>query len=117
VTAAYLDHLTIFVRDADRSRDWYTGTLGLRVEFELPSPRAVALQDSGGFGLFLEQRPAEECRPSCVVTFRVEDVDALAHALREQGVTLSAVPQKLFWGYGAELQDPDGYVVRLWGTA
>ena len=41
----------------------------------------------------------------------------LVGALREQGVTLSAVPQKLFWGYGAELQDPDGYVVRLWGTA
>ena len=42
--------LTIFVRNADHSRDWYTSTLGLKVEFEVPSPRAVALQDSGGSG-------------------------------------------------------------------
>jgi hypothetical protein len=21
---------------------------------------------------------------------------------------------KVFWGYGAELSDPDGYVLRLW---
>jgi hypothetical protein len=27
---------------------------------------------------------------------------------------MSARPQKLFWGYGAELTDPDGYLVRLW---
>jgi catechol 2,3-dioxygenase-like lactoylglutathione lyase family enzyme len=112
--SAHLDHLNIFVRNADRSRDWYTSTLGLKIEFELPAPRAVALQDSGGFGLFIEQRPAEECKPSCVVTFRVEDVDALARTLLAKGVSLSAVPQKLFWGYGAELRDPDGYLVRLW---
>jgi catechol 2,3-dioxygenase-like lactoylglutathione lyase family enzyme len=111
---AHLDHLTIFVRDADRSRHWYTSTLGLKVEFEVTSPRAVALQDSGGFALFVEQRPAEECKPSCVVTFRVEDVDALARTLQANGVKFSAAPQKLFWGYGAELRDPDGYLVRLW---
>jgi hypothetical protein len=23
-------------------------------------------------------------------------------------------PRKTFWGYGTELQDPDGYLVRLW---
>jgi catechol 2,3-dioxygenase-like lactoylglutathione lyase family enzyme len=112
--AAHLDHLTIFVSDADRSRDWYTRTLGLKVEFEVASPRVVALQDSGGFGLFVEQRPAEECKPSCVVTFRVEDVDALARTLQANGVKFSAALQKLFWGYGAELRDPDGYLVRLW---
>jgi hypothetical protein len=29
-------------------------------------------------------------------------------------VVLEAQPQKLFWGYGAELRDPDGYLIRLW---
>lgn len=111
---AHLDHLTIFVRDANRSRDWYARALGLKVEFEVASPRAIALQDSGGFGLFVEQRPAGDCTPSCVITFRVEDVDALASSLLTAGVELTARPQKLFWGYGAELQDPDGYLVRLW---
>ena len=111
---AHLDHLTISVRNADRSRDWYTKTLGLKVEFEVQSPRAVALQDSGGFTLFVEQRPDADRQPSCTLTFRVEDVDALAHTLEANGVALSASPQKLFWGYGAELRDPDGYLIRLW---
>jgi hypothetical protein len=31
------------------------------------------------------------------------------------GLTLFvAQPQKLFWGFGAELRDPDGYLIRLW---
>ena len=111
---AHRDHLTIFVRDAERSRTWYTSVLGLKVEFEVASPRAIALQDSGGFGLFVEQRPERECKPSCVITFRVEDVDALARGLQGKSVTFVAQPQKLFWGYGAELRDPDGYLVRIW---
>jgi catechol 2,3-dioxygenase-like lactoylglutathione lyase family enzyme len=112
--AAHLDHLTIFVRSADRSRDWYASTFGLKVELEVSSPRAVALQDSGGFTLFVEQRPDAECKASCVLTFRVESVDSLASALETNGVAFSARPQKLFWGYGAELRDPDGYLIRLW---
>jgi catechol 2,3-dioxygenase-like lactoylglutathione lyase family enzyme len=24
------------------------------------------------------------------------------------------IPDKLFWGYGAELRDPDGYLIYLW---
>ena len=112
--SAHLDHLTLFVRDVDRSRDWYARVLGLKVEFEVQTPRAVALEDSGGFGLFVEQRPEAECKPSCIVTFRVDDVDALASALHATGIMFTALPQKLFWGYGAELKDPDGYLVRLW---
>jgi hypothetical protein len=27
---------------------------------------------------------------------------------------LEHAPQKLFWGYGAELRDPDGYLVMVW---
>ena len=31
-----LDHLTIAVSDWRRSRDWYVGNLGFRLEFEIP---------------------------------------------------------------------------------
>ena len=45
-----LDHLTIFVRDIARPRGWYTGVFGLEVEFEVSSPKAVALsmREKGG---------------------------------------------------------------------
>jgi catechol 2,3-dioxygenase-like lactoylglutathione lyase family enzyme len=74
----HLDHLTIFVADVARSREWYTQHIGLKLEFEIPGANAAALQDDGGLTLFVAQ------------------------------------PQKLFWGYGAELRDPDGYLIRLW---
>jgi catechol 2,3-dioxygenase-like lactoylglutathione lyase family enzyme len=46
------DHLRIPVADLARSRDWYIRTLGLKVEFEVPDRRTVALQDTGGFTIF-----------------------------------------------------------------
>ena len=111
---AYLDHLTISVSDLSRSTIWYTSVLGLRVEFEVPAHSAVALQDSGGFTLFLEQRSDFSGRPNCVLTFRVDDVDKRSSELRSKGIPFEFPPQTLFWGYGAELRDPDGYLVRLW---
>jgi catechol 2,3-dioxygenase-like lactoylglutathione lyase family enzyme len=108
-----LDHLTIFVRDVKKSRDWYTNMFGLEVEFEVVEPKAVALVDDGDFTLFVEQRPAAECMPCCVLTFRVDSVDAVAAELVNKGTKVTG-PQKLFWGYGAELRDPDGYLLRIW---
>ena len=38
-------------------------------------------------------------------------------ALAGQGVAFREAPQGLSWGYGAELEDPDGHVVCLWDEA
>ena len=111
---AYLDHLTIAVSDLSRSRAWYTSVLGLRVEFEVPAQSAVALQDSGGFTVFLEQRSDFSGPPMCVLTFRIDDVDQRSAELQSRGIGFDTLPQKSFWGYGAQLKDPDGYLVRLW---
>jgi catechol 2,3-dioxygenase-like lactoylglutathione lyase family enzyme len=111
---AYLDHLTIPVSDLARSTAWYTSVLGLRVEFEVPAHSAVALQDSAGFTVFLAQAHAFTGPPSCILTFRIDDVDRRSSELKARGIPLEHPPQKLFWGYGAELKDPDGYLVRLW---
>lgn len=46
--------------------------------------------------------------------FQVDDVDAVFAEWSARGVAFSHGPQKNFWGYGAELADPDGYLVRLW---
>jgi catechol 2,3-dioxygenase-like lactoylglutathione lyase family enzyme len=111
---AKLDNLAIFVRDVRRSREWYVGNLGLTVEFEIPHMNAVALQDEGGFTIFLGQPGGEPVTPSCVLTFQVADVEAKYRELSTKGVEFKHAPQKLAWGYGAELLDPDGYVVCLW---
>jgi predicted enzyme related to lactoylglutathione lyase len=109
------DHLTLSVRDYHVARDWYVNNLDLLIEFEVPERLVCAVQDSDGFTLFLEQSSAETPpNPACVLYFQVDSVDKTYGRLMERGVPFTAGPSKQFWGYGAELTDPDGYRVRLW---
>ena len=52
-----LDHLNLPVSNLERSRDWWVSTLGLKVEFEVPDTRTVALNDGEGFAIFLQEKP------------------------------------------------------------
>jgi catechol 2,3-dioxygenase-like lactoylglutathione lyase family enzyme len=108
------DHLRLPVSDYARSREWYIATLGLRVEFEVPDRQTVALQDGDGFALFLQQTPPPIVPNGCALWFQVEEVDATFAAWAARGVTFNHPPRKTYWGYGAELVDPDGYLIRLW---
>ena len=107
------DHLNLPGADLERSRDWYVATLGLTVEFEVPERRTVALNDGEGFAIFLQESNGP--RPGgCALWFQVDDVDAVSAQWAARGVAFAHGPQKIFWGYGSELADPDGYLVRLW---
>ena len=108
------DHLNIPVSSLDRSRDWYISTLGLKVEFEIPDRRTVALQDSEGFAIFLREAGSGVAPNGTALWFQVDDVDKTFADWSTRGVAFAHSPRKVFWGYGAELQDPDGYIVRLW---
>jgi catechol 2,3-dioxygenase-like lactoylglutathione lyase family enzyme len=109
-----LDHLAIPVADLARSRAWWVDTLGLSVEFEVPDRKIVALQDSEDFTIFLQQAVGPVEPRGCALWFQVGDVDGTAAAWAARGVRFSSPPQKHYWGYGAELRDPDGYLIRLW---
>ena len=107
------DHLNLPVSDLDLAREWWTARLGLKVEFEVPNTRTVALQDGEGFAIFLQERPGVAAN-GAALWFQVDDVDKTYAEWTARGVTFTHGPQKNFWGYGPELADPDGYVVRLW---
>src|SRR5262245_2493320 len=107
-----LDHLAIPVRDHIRSRDWYTSHFGFRVEFEVPERKTVALQDDSDLTLFLIETSPESVVPACTLTFQVDDVEATYRELSKRGVTFEKAPQRLYWGYGAEVRDPDGYLIN-----
>ena len=109
-----LNHLALVVGNYRRSRDWYTANLGLKVELEIPERSTVALQDDGGLTLFLSEPAAGGAVATCTLTFEVDDVEATHRELSARGVAFEKAPQKLFWGYGAELLDPDGYLIYLW---
>ncbi len=107
-------HLTLPVSDWVRSRDWYVESLGLKIEFEIPEHRTAAVQDQDGFTIFLQQADNPIQPTGLALTFRVDDVEATHRDLVMEGVAFTHAPQKVFWGSGAELRDPDGYIVRLW---
>jgi catechol 2,3-dioxygenase-like lactoylglutathione lyase family enzyme len=108
-----LDHLNLPVSSLERSRDWWVSTLGLTVEFEVASTRTVALNDGEGFAIFLQEKP-NAAGNGIALWFQVDDVDAIHAAWTARDVRFHHGPQKNFWGYGPELVDPDGYLVRLW---
>jgi predicted enzyme related to lactoylglutathione lyase len=114
-----LDHATLAVNDWRASRDWYIKNLGLKLEFEVPDGGrdrlgVAALQDDSGVTLFLEQVAGTVPNCGCIHTFQVTEVDAKHRDLSASGIKFLRTPQKLYWGYGAELADPDGHVLYLW---
>ena len=108
------DHLAIPVSNWIASRDWYVKSLGLEIEFEVPERCTVAVQDQSDFTIFLVQDSVPSNATGFSLTFQVEDVQKSFEEISRKGLHFTHPPQKVFWGYGAELRDPDGYSVRLW---
>ena len=109
-----LNHLMLTVRDLAQSKDWYVSNLGLKVEFEVPDIKFAALQDDSGFGFLLQEGhlsggPADNIK----IYFESKDVDQLHRSLEGHGVHFDHPPQKNVWGYGPQLRDPSGYVLRF----
>ena len=117
-----LDHLSIPVRHWRVSRDWYVGRLGFVVDFEVPDGgRAglggVVLQDDAGLVIFLEQVKGPVQAGQASYGLQVDNVVATFERLVAEGVTVVASPGRQFWGYGAEIADPDGHRLYLWDEA
>ena len=108
-----LDHLSLPVRDWRKSRDWYKDQLGFEVEFEIPGRETAAMRDDADLTIFLYEGNVVDC-PGISFTIQVDDVEAKHDLLAAGGVPFVHPPMKVFWGYGAELCDPDGYRLRLW---
>jgi len=109
------DHMTLPVSDVRRSRDWYVKRLGFKVEFERGG--IAAIQDSAGFTIFLRKASKRLVGDKITLTIQVRSVDRTHDELSKGGVRFVNSPQRLFWGYGAELLDPDGYLLNLWDQA
>jgi catechol 2,3-dioxygenase-like lactoylglutathione lyase family enzyme len=108
-----LDHMSLPVRNWERARDWYRRHLGLEIEFEIPDRKTAAMRDDADLTVFLYEGEVIAC-PGISFTIQVDDVEAKHRELVGAGIPFVHPPQRVFWGYGAELQDPDGYTLRLW---
>ena len=110
-----VSHMVLPVSDVQRSRDWYVGKLGFALERELE--KAVGIKDRAGLTIFLVRSQGALAGQKITLTIRVDDVDRKHQELVSAGVIFVSPPQRQFWGYGAEVLDPDGYVNHLWDEA
>ncbi|HXN84894.1 MAG TPA: VOC family protein [Candidatus Binataceae bacterium] len=114
-TIIKFDHMAMPVSNSKASRDWYVNNFGFEVEFEVNDDRkTVAIKDDADFTIFLYQQAEKLTGAKCSLTFQVKDVDAKYREMKDRGVAFENPPGKYFWGYGAELRDPDGYLVMIW---
>jgi catechol 2,3-dioxygenase-like lactoylglutathione lyase family enzyme len=109
---AKVTHLVLHVADVQKSREWYVDKLGFK--FESDRGGAVRLTDQGGLTIFLMQALGSLAGQKITLTIQVDSVDRKHEELAKLGVEFINPPKLLFWGYGAEVLDPDGYKNDLW---
>ena len=120
-------HVSLSVSDVERSKAFYSETLGLPVlrdvfEGEVFDGREVIVL-AGLTGVCLQEHRAnrgDEFDPTHTgldhIAFAVDDVDkleAFATALTDRGVIHSGVKALTQYGHFIELRDPDGIQVEI----
>ncbi len=106
------DHMRLPVRDPKVTRDWYVKNFGFEIEFE--NEHVIAIKDDADFTIFLYRPEGVIAGAKCSLVLQVKDLEAKYRELTAAGVMFDKPPGKYFWGYGAELFDPDGYLLNLW---
>lgn len=100
------------VTDLRKSREWYVDKLGFEVELEQDD--VVGIKDSSGLTIFLQRVTDDLANRKVTLTIEVDNVEKKYKELKSNGVPFVNSPKMLFWGYGAEVLDPDGYMNHLW---
>jgi lactoylglutathione lyase len=109
----------VYVSDQAKAVEFYTKRLGFVLRRELPM---------GPNGKWVEVSPpdAQTClvlyprammpgweQLKATVVFHCPDVEDTCNWLRAAGVTITAPPKKMAWGWFAMFADPDGNVFGL----
>jgi catechol 2,3-dioxygenase-like lactoylglutathione lyase family enzyme len=100
------------VTDLQKSRGWYVDKLGFKFEGERGG--TVRIKDQAGLTIFLQTATNSLAGQKITLTIQVDNVDKKHEELANLGVEFASAPKLQFWGYGAEVQDPDGYMNHLW---
>ena len=111
-TMSKITHMVLPVSDVCTSRDWYVDNLDFKLEFERED--VTSIKDAANLTIFLRKNAASLAGEKITLTIQVIDVEGKYRELASRGVKFLSAPGRQFWGYGAEVLDPDGYVNHLW---
>jgi catechol 2,3-dioxygenase-like lactoylglutathione lyase family enzyme len=109
---AKISHIVLPVSDLQKSREWYVNKLGFALERELKE--AVGIKDQSDLTVFLVKTTDPLAGQKITLTIQVGNIDSKYQELATIGVDFVSPPKRQFWGYGAEVLDPDGYMNHLW---
>jgi uncharacterized glyoxalase superfamily protein PhnB len=74
----------------------------------------VGIKDQSGLTIFLQKTAGSLAGQKITLTIQVDNVDSKHQELASLGVKFVSPPKRVFWGYGTEVLDPDGYMNHLW---
>jgi catechol 2,3-dioxygenase-like lactoylglutathione lyase family enzyme len=110
------------VRDMGRAREFYEGTLGLRVEVLDEQHGVAVLHLTGGYDVLM-YLSADMTPPSyTILNFEVDDIDAAVEGLGERGIQLQRYEdfdhdeKGIVRGPGPQIawfEDPSGNVISV----
>ena len=111
-----LDLITVIVRDAKRSREFYVKKLGLKLKTNAGEFVSVLTPNKFAIGLHEPHKGhIHKVAPSSFqIEFVVDDVDAWYSRLKKKGVKFTRKPKNMSWKEReAELKDPDGHILII----
>ncbi len=113
--------LTLTVASVERSIDFYSNKLGLKVELDAAPAFAMIRVGEGTIGLLAlkeaQKGGADETTPlqkrAIHVEFSTDDLDTLYKELNSKGVEFHQPPHDEPWERSMTAFDPDGYSVEF----
>ena len=113
----HLHQVLLEVKDVDRSREFYTGTLGFKLLYDF-SPRylAVVTPNKMQIGFHPRERGVSLTRSknrTVGLEFEVDNVDSWYQRLRKLGVRFIDKPKNAWGEREARFRDPDGYRLAI----
>ena len=113
--------LTLTVESVARSIEFYSGKLGLKVEWNAAPAFAMIRHGAGTLGLLALAEASKEgveagshaSKLGIHVEFSTDDLDGLYEELKAKGVVFHAPPHDEPWERSMTALDPDGYSVEF----
>jgi catechol 2,3-dioxygenase-like lactoylglutathione lyase family enzyme len=113
--------LTLTVEDVGRSVEFYSGKLGLKVEWNAAPAFAMVRIGAGTIGLLSIVEARKEGvedsnslqKRAIHVEFSTDDLDGLYEELKAKGVAFHQPPHDEPWERSMTAFDPDGYAVEF----
>lgn len=113
--------LTLTVESVEKSIAFYSGKLGLEVEWNSAPAFAMIRHGAGTLGLLAFAEAAKEGvemsnpaqKAAIHVEFSTDDLDGLYEMLKAKGVEFHRPPHDEPWERSMTAYDPDGYAVEF----